>query len=452
MIVVPTALQIFGWIATIWTARRLQITVPFLYAASFFFVFIIGGLTGVMLAVGAARPAGARHLLRRRAPALRADRRIARSRCSARSCYWFPKMTGRMMGERLGQAELLAALRRLQPDVLPDAPARAGGDAAAGLHLSGGDGLAEHEPAGHGRAPRSSSCRCSSTWSTSSSACAAASVAGANPWGGSTLEWATSSPPPPYNFLPQPTVASREPLWHPELTPPPIVGAGRRQARGARDRPARRRARSPLQDARAVAVAAADGDRHVGHVRLVDLPGDGVVWGAIPTFLCLDRLVLADAGQRAARAGRRHRPAHAAGEPVVSGRRSRVALDVSALPTYAFGHRSVMWWATMCMIAIEGTAFALAITSYLYLKGRVPHWPPAGPTPGTVLGHGERRHPAGRPRGRTRWPRRPPSGSTWRGAAVDGGRAGLRARLQRGPLPRVRRSSTSGGTPTPTGR
>ena len=51
-------------------------------------------------------------------------------------------------------------------------------------------------------------------------------------------------------------------------------------------------------------------------------------------------------------------------------------LDVSPLPTHAFGHRSVMWWATMCMIAIEGTAFALAITSYLYLKGRVPHWPP----------------------------------------------------------------------------
>ena len=52
-----------------------------------------------------------------------------------------------------------------------------------------------------------------------------------------------------------------------------------------------------------------------------------------------------------------------------------MAIDVGALPSHAFGHRSVMWWATMCMIAIEGTAFALAITSYLYLKGRVPHWP-----------------------------------------------------------------------------
>ena len=62
------------------------------------------------------------------------------------------------------------------------------------------------------------------------------------------------------------------------------------------------------------------------------------------------------------------------------------ALDVSALPTYAFGHRSLMWWATMGMIAIEGMAFALAISSYLYLKGRMPHWPEGAPTPGMLWG------------------------------------------------------------------
>jgi heme/copper-type cytochrome/quinol oxidase subunit 3 len=64
----------------------------------------------------------------------------------------------------------------------------------------------------------------------------------------------------------------------------------------------------------------------------------------------------------------------------------RVALDVGAIPNHAFGQRSVMWWATMCMVAVEGTVFALAITSYLYLKGRVPHWPPAGAVPGLFWG------------------------------------------------------------------
>jgi cytochrome c oxidase subunit I+III len=64
----------------------------------------------------------------------------------------------------------------------------------------------------------------------------------------------------------------------------------------------------------------------------------------------------------------------------------RVALDVSPLPDYGFGHRSVLWWATLCMIAIEATAFALAIASALYIKGRMPHWPDGVPLPGLLWG------------------------------------------------------------------
>jgi hypothetical protein len=41
--------------------------------------------------------------------------------------------------------------------------------------------------------------------------------AGDNPWDAPTLEWATSSPPPPYNFAVIPTVASRHPLWEDRL-------------------------------------------------------------------------------------------------------------------------------------------------------------------------------------------------------------------------------------------
>ena len=49
-------------------------------------------------------------------------------------------------------------------------------------------------------------------------------LAGDNPWGVATLDGATTSPPPPYNFLPQPTVGSREPLWHTDIAAPAIVG------------------------------------------------------------------------------------------------------------------------------------------------------------------------------------------------------------------------------------
>jgi cytochrome c oxidase subunit 1/cytochrome c oxidase subunit I+III len=42
-------------------------------------------------------------------------------------------------------------------------------------------------------------------------------IAGDNPWDAPTLEWATSSPPPPYNFPVIPTVASRHPLWEGRL-------------------------------------------------------------------------------------------------------------------------------------------------------------------------------------------------------------------------------------------
>jgi cytochrome c oxidase subunit III len=62
------------------------------------------------------------------------------------------------------------------------------------------------------------------------------------------------------------------------------------------------------------------------------------------------------------------------------------AIDVSRLPTFSFGHRSVMWWGLMGMMAIEGTMFALLIATYLYLRWRVPDWPPGYPPPSLVLG------------------------------------------------------------------
>ena len=57
------------------------------------------------------------------------------------------------------------------------------------------------------------------------------------------------------------------------------------------------------------------------------------------------------------------------------------ALDVSTLPSYAFGARSIMWWGTLGVIAIEGTVFALAIVTYFYLRTLNESWPLGVPPP-----------------------------------------------------------------------
>jgi heme/copper-type cytochrome/quinol oxidase subunit 3 len=61
-------------------------------------------------------------------------------------------------------------------------------------------------------------------------------------------------------------------------------------------------------------------------------------------------------------------------------------IDVSGLPTFAFGNRTLLWWATACLMAIEGTVFAITIVSYVYLRGRQPEWPPNLPAPGLFWG------------------------------------------------------------------
>jgi cytochrome c oxidase subunit 3 len=66
--------------------------------------------------------------------------------------------------------------------------------------------------------------------------------------------------------------------------------------------------------------------------------------------------------------------------------KDKVLLDVSKLPTFGFGHRSPMWWGTMCLVAIESTVFALAIMSYFYLRSHAGAWPMSGLPPDLLWG------------------------------------------------------------------
>ena len=60
-------------------------------------------------------------------------------------------------------------------------------------------------------------------------------------------------------------------------------------------------------------------------------------------------------------------------------------LDVSTLPSFAFSHRSLMWWSTAGLMAIEGSVFALAIVTELFLRVHAQAWPLSGQPPPALL-------------------------------------------------------------------
>ncbi|MFL6694481.1 MAG: cytochrome c oxidase subunit 3 [Ramlibacter sp.] len=62
------------------------------------------------------------------------------------------------------------------------------------------------------------------------------------------------------------------------------------------------------------------------------------------------------------------------------------ALDVSALPSFAFSHHSLMWWGTLGLMAIESTVFALAVMAYFYLRSHANSWPMSARPPDLVWG------------------------------------------------------------------
>ncbi|MFC4278031.1 cytochrome c oxidase subunit 3 [Achromobacter aloeverae] len=63
-----------------------------------------------------------------------------------------------------------------------------------------------------------------------------------------------------------------------------------------------------------------------------------------------------------------------------------VALDVRTLPSFGFGHRSIIWWATIGLMLIESTVFALAVLTYFYLRGLAAQWPTSAEPPDLTWG------------------------------------------------------------------
>ncbi len=221
MIAIPTGIQIFCWLATMWLGRPIWRT-PLLFVVGFIVLFLIGGLSGVMVASvpfdlqahdtyfvvahlhyvllgGAVFPLiGGIH-------------------------YWFPKVTGRMMSERLGRWSFWLLFIGVNVTFFP-------------MHILGLEGMTRriytyNEAMGWGSLNLLASCGAAiivlgmTVFAVNLlRSLMRGEIAGPNPWGADTLEWATTSPPPPYNFVDTLVVTSRDGLWSYDDEIPLVTG------------------------------------------------------------------------------------------------------------------------------------------------------------------------------------------------------------------------------------
>ena len=210
LISVPTGIKIFNWLATMY-GGKIRLELPMLCCLAFLFQFLIAGLTGIMLA------------------AVPFDWHLTDSYFVVAHfhyvliggmmfCvfggiyYWYPKATGRMLNKKLGLWHVILFFIgfHLTFDT---------------MHLPGLLGMPRriytYEP-GRGWEILNLITSIGVIFQIAGVGCLALNIlrsarkgekAGDDPWDGWTLEWATTSPPPEYNFAEVPTIKSRRPLW-----------------------------------------------------------------------------------------------------------------------------------------------------------------------------------------------------------------------------------------------
>ena len=221
VISIPSGVQIFCWLATLW-GGKLNLKTPLLFVLGFFAIFVIGGLTGVMLA------------------SVPLDLQIhdtffvvahlhyvliggAVFPLFGAFYYWFPKWTGRMLSERAGWWNFWLMFIGFNLVFFP-------------MHQLGLNGMPRrvytYLPAsGWGTLNLIASIGAfilatgvlvfivNVVWARR-----AGVIAGDNPWAADSLEWSVSSPPPNYNFHNIPVVQGRYPIWEGTENAPVIRG------------------------------------------------------------------------------------------------------------------------------------------------------------------------------------------------------------------------------------
>ena len=234
LIAIPTGVKFFGWIATMWRGN-LWFATPMLYAVGMMGIFLIGGITGVFLASPPIDYAAhdTYYVVAHMHYVLFGTSVFA---MFAGIFYWFPKMTGRLLDERMGRIQFWLLFIGFNVTFFP-------------MHQLGLDGM----PRRVGDYPAASGWTDLNVLATAGSLVIAAAMivfvwnfittreyglpAGDDPWGGHTLEWATSSPPPHHNFTRLPDITSDRPLLDRRLGLPEREGGeivGPPQHRGDR--------------------------------------------------------------------------------------------------------------------------------------------------------------------------------------------------------------------------
>jgi len=224
LIAVPTGVKIFNWIATLW-GGAIRGTTALHFAVGFIAMFIIGGLSGVS---HASPPADLQQT----------DTYYVVAHIHyvlfggtvqglfAGVYYWWPKMTGRLLDERLGKLHFWLTFIGMNLTFFP-------------MHLIGLLGMPRRIYS-YGPELGVGALNLTSTIGALLIGVSVlvfignllrtrkrGAIAPSDPWGGATLEWSIPSPPPVYNFSVIPTVENRLPRWktelHEPITDPPAV-------------------------------------------------------------------------------------------------------------------------------------------------------------------------------------------------------------------------------------